>query len=148
MYLNKIKIQNFRNYEEQTIDLNKDINIFYGYNAQGKTNILESVFLCAFGKSFRTNKEKEMIKKGEKYANIEVEYQKKDRNGKIKINISEKKVIYLNNIKIKKFKGGIIMPIPFILVAAALTGITECLDAKKNMESDQSVIQLIWTEVC
>ena len=56
MYLNKIKIQNFRNYEEQTIDLNKDINIFYGYNAQGKTNILESVFLCAFGKSFRTNK--------------------------------------------------------------------------------------------
>lgn len=102
MYLNKIKIQNFRNYEEQTIELNKDINIFYGYNAQGKTNILESVFLCAFGKSFRTNKEKEMIKKGEKYANIEVEYQKKDRNGKIKINISEKKVIYLNNIKIKK----------------------------------------------
>ena len=64
MYLNKIEIQNFRNYEEQTIDLNKDINIFYGYNAQGKTNILESVFLCAFGKSFRTNKEKEMIKKG------------------------------------------------------------------------------------
>ena len=63
MYLNKIKIQNFRNYEEQTIDLNKDINIFYGYNAKEKTNILESVFLCAFGKSFRTNKEKEMIKK-------------------------------------------------------------------------------------
>ena len=59
MYINKIKLQNFRNYNEQEIDLNKNINIFYGNNAQGKTNILEAIFLVSFGKSFRTNKDKQ-----------------------------------------------------------------------------------------
>ena len=56
MYLKSINIQNFRNYEQQEINLSKDINIFYGDNAQGKTNIIESIFLMAFGKSFRTIK--------------------------------------------------------------------------------------------
>ena len=61
MYINKIKLLNFRNYEEQEILLNPSINIFYGDNAQGKTNIIEAIFLCAIGKSFRTSKDKEMI---------------------------------------------------------------------------------------
>jgi len=102
MYIKKIKIQNFRNYENQEIELEKNINIFYGDNAQGKTNILEAIFVSAFGKSFRTNKEKEMIKRKEEFATIEIEYQKKDRDGKIKINIDDKKEVYVNNIKIKK----------------------------------------------
>lgn len=102
MYLKKIKIQNFRNYENQEIELEKNINIFYGDNAQGKTNILEAIFLSTFGRSFRTNKEKEMIKKGEEFANIEIDYQRKDRDGKIKINISDKKYVHVNNIKLKK----------------------------------------------
>ena len=62
MYINKIEIKNFRNYEKQEIELNPHINIFYGDNAQGKTNILEAIFISGFGKSFRTSKEKEMIK--------------------------------------------------------------------------------------
>ena len=57
MYINKIKLQNFRNYKIQEIELNPHINIFHGDNAQGKTNILESIFLWSFGKSFRTSKE-------------------------------------------------------------------------------------------
>ena len=61
MYINKIKLKNFRNYEEEDIKLEPNINVFFGQNAQGKTNIVESIFLCALGKSFRTNKEKEFI---------------------------------------------------------------------------------------
>ena len=61
MYIEKIKLLNFRNYKELEINFNKNLNIIYGDNAQGKTNILESIFLCSFGKSFRTTKEKEMI---------------------------------------------------------------------------------------
>ena len=64
MFISEIKLQNFRNYKEQSIKLNKKINVFFGDNAQGKTNILESIFLCSIGKSFRTNKEKEIIKIG------------------------------------------------------------------------------------
>ena len=90
MYIEKIKLNNFRNYENLEINLNKNLDIIYGDNAQGKTNILEAIFLCSFGKSFRTNKEKEMIKFNEKKAIIEIFYQKKDRNGKIKIEISNK----------------------------------------------------------
>jgi len=102
MYINKIKLQNFRNYNEQEINLNKSINVFYGDNAQGKTNILVAIFLCTFGKSFRTNKEKELIKLGKDNANVIIEYEKKDRDGKISISISDKKQILVNGIKIKK----------------------------------------------
>ena len=102
MYINKIKLHNFRNYEEQEIKLNKNINVIYGDNAQGKTNILEAIFLCSFGKSFRTNKERELIKFGQESLSVEAEYQKKDRSGKIKVDIAQKKQISANGIKIKK----------------------------------------------
>ena len=102
MWIKKIKIKNFRNYESEEINLEKNINIFYGQNAQGKTNIIESIFLCSLGKSFRAKKDKEMIKLNEQNAVVEVEYEKSDRDGKIKIEIGNKKNIYLNGIKIKK----------------------------------------------
>lgn len=102
MWIKKIKIKNFRNYESEEINLDKNINIFYGQNAQGKTNIIESIFLCSLGKSFRAKKDKEMIKLNEQNAIVEVEYEKSDRDGKIKIEIGNKKNIYLNGIKIKK----------------------------------------------
>ena len=102
MWIKKIKIKNFRNYESEEINLEKNINIFYGQNAQGKTNIIEYIFLCSLGKSFRTKKDKEMIKLNEQNALVEVEYEKSDRDGKIKIEIGNKKNIYLNGIKIKK----------------------------------------------
>ena len=102
MYIEKIKLQNFRNYEQLELDLNKNINIIYGNNAQGKTNILEAIFLSSFGKSFRTKKEKEMIKFNEQSAIVEIFYQKKDREGKVKIEIGNKKQISINGIKLKK----------------------------------------------
>ena len=102
MHINKVELHNFRNYENQEIKFKKNINVFYGDNAQGKTNILEAIFLCAFGKSFRTTREKELIKLGEENARIKVEYSKKDRDGNILICISDKKQILVNGVKIKK----------------------------------------------
>ncbi len=102
MWIKSVNLLNFRNYSKQTIELEKDINIIYGENAQGKTNIIEAIYLSAIGKSFRTNKDKELIKEDEKNSIIEIEYIKKDREGKIKIEINDKKNIYVNGIKIKK----------------------------------------------
>ena len=102
MYIEKINLKNFRNYEEQEIILNPKINIFYGDNAQGKTNILEAIFLSGFGKSFRTSKEKEMINIEKEFLEINTKYQKSDRDGKIKIQISNKKQVEINGVKIKK----------------------------------------------
>lgn len=102
MWINNIKINNFRNYKLEEINLEKNINIFYGENAQGKTNIIEAIFLCSMGKSFRAKKDKEMIFLSKENASVEIEYKKLDRDGKIKIELNNKKNVYINGIKIKK----------------------------------------------
>lgn len=102
MWIKNIKIKNFRNYNYQEIDFNKNINIIYGKNAQGKTNIIEAIFLSSFGKSFRTNKEKELINFNEQECVINTLFEKTDRDGKVEINIKNKKNILINDIKIKK----------------------------------------------
>lgn len=103
MYINKIKLEGFRNYKKQEINLQKGINIFYGDNAQGKTNILEAIFICAIGKSFRTKKEIELINFQEERADIEVNYKRKDREGKIRVELyNNQKNFFSNGIKLKK----------------------------------------------
>ena len=62
MHIEVLKVVNFRNYDEQMIELCPNINLFYGLNGQGKTNILEAIYYCAIGKSFRTSKNKQLIK--------------------------------------------------------------------------------------
>ena len=102
MWISDINLKDFRNYENERINFNKNLNIFFGENAQGKTNIIESIFLCSFGKSFRARKDNEMIKLGKENAVVEINFKKLDRDGKIKIELYNKKNIYLNGIKIKK----------------------------------------------
>ena len=62
MQLNSLKLINFRNYDNLYIDFNKKVNLLVGKNGQGKTNIVESIYMLSFGKSFRTNKDKEIYK--------------------------------------------------------------------------------------
>ena len=104
MYIKKLLLTNFRNYNEQELELCKNINIFYGDNAQGKTNIIEAIYLCSIGKSFRTKKDIELIniEKKEDNAIIEIEFEKIDRDGKIKLDINDKKNIFINGVRAKK----------------------------------------------
>ena len=102
MNIQKINLNHFRNYNEQEIILNKGINVFYGDNAQGKTNIIEAIFLCSMGKSFRTNKDKEMIKFDELSTTVKIDYEKQDRSGNIKAEIGEKKEFFVNGVKQNK----------------------------------------------
>ena len=102
MHIKEISLENFRNYEKQNIILNPDINIIYGNNAQGKTNIIEAIFLCSYGKSFRAKKDSDLIKFEKERAKVEVLYEKIDREGKITVNIDNKKLFYINDINQKK----------------------------------------------
>ena len=102
MHIKEISLENFRNYEKQNIIINPDINIIYGNNAQGKTNIIEAIFLCSYGKSFRAKKDSDLIKFGKERAKVEVLYEKIDREGKITVNIDNKKLFYINDINQKK----------------------------------------------
>lgn len=104
MIIKKICLENFRNYEKQEIILNSNINVFYGNNAQGKTNILEAMYYSAIGRSFRTHKDAELIKFNYESAKINIFYEKNNKDNEIEIilNKNEKKNIKLNKIKVNK----------------------------------------------
>lgn len=70
MVIRKLHFSNFRNYQSLSLDLDPKVNIFVGHNAQGKTNILEAVYLLAAARSFRAAKDAEMIQHGQKYSLI------------------------------------------------------------------------------
>ncbi len=103
MEIKKINLINFRNYEKLEINLNKGMNIFIGNNAEGKTNILESIIMLAITKSHRTTNENEIIKFNKEKAKIK---------GKVKIDkivkelgleiSNNKKSIFINKKSIKK----------------------------------------------
>lgn len=104
MYINNLKLINFRNFEKLNIELSKGINIFTGDNAQGKTNILESIYYCSLGKSHRTTRDRELIKwdAQDAYVNIYVCKERIDKNIEIKIFNDGKKGININSIRMSK----------------------------------------------
>lgn len=102
MFISNVRLENFRNYDLEEISLIEDINVIYGNNAQGKTNIIEAIFLCSMGKSFRAKKDKELIKFDSTSSRVEVEYQRADRTGKIRAEISDKKIFFSNDVKQNK----------------------------------------------
>ena len=103
MLITELELQNFRNYEKQKIEFNNNINIFYGDNAQGKTNILEAIYYCAFAKSHRTSKDKELINiDGDRFKVkllLNKNYKKKEIEYLYEFG---KKQILINEIPIKK----------------------------------------------
>lgn len=101
MYLKKVKLCNFRNYSKLTVSFNKGINIIYGNNAQGKTNLLESIYTLAFTDTFRSISIQDLIKKGFNYFNIEGVLKKDKLDTNIKftyINNKKNMIIDSNNI--------------------------------------------------
>ena len=85
-----LRLRNFRNYALQEAGFSDKLNILYGENAQGKTNILEAIFLCSTGRSHRTQKDAELIKFGEDAAVVELEMER-EHYGVFKIEIEIKK---------------------------------------------------------
>ena len=57
MRIKRLKVENFRNLEKLDIEFSDGVNIIYGNNAQGKTNIIEAIYIFSFGKSFRANRD-------------------------------------------------------------------------------------------
>ena len=89
MYLEKLILNNFRNYEYQQIDFIKGINFFEGNNAQGKTNIIEAIYMCAFGKSYRTIKDLETVKFSTDFCRINLMYNKDNIKKEIELYIDK-----------------------------------------------------------
>ncbi|NLJ70944.1 MAG: DNA replication/repair protein RecF [Clostridiaceae bacterium] len=75
MKVKQIKLKNFRNYTEQTIEIASGTNVFVGQNAQGKTNILEAIYLCTCARSHRTGKDNDLIKDGADFYQVEIQFE-------------------------------------------------------------------------
>ena len=101
-----IKLINFRNYSNLDINLNKKTNVFIGKNAQGKTNLLESIYICATGKSFRTNRDREIINfdKTQAYIGANMNIGKYERVIEIKLERDKIKRIKVNKTELKNYK--------------------------------------------
>lgn len=103
MYLSKIELSHYRNYKKEKIKLSDKINIFIGDNAQGKTNILESIYILALTKSHRVGFENNIIEDGYLSCKINgnLKYNKSLKQLKLIINRDSKKV-FIDNKEVKK----------------------------------------------
>lgn len=103
MYIETVSVKNFRNLDTMSIELNKSVNIFYGKNAQGKTNIIEAVYMCATGRSHRTHSDKDMIMFGMDSAMVQTFINKDNYKDRVNIHLKKnaKKGIAVNNLPIK-----------------------------------------------
>src|SRR3712207_5190180 len=105
VHINSLKLVNYRNYEKLSIDFNKHINLILGKNGQGKTNIVESLTLMAIGKSFRTNRDKELIKFDKESLYIACSFTRNSIDKKIEMAISrEKKGIKINGVSVRSIQ--------------------------------------------
>ena len=104
MYIESLELKNYRNYQNLQLDFDKGTNIFYGDNAQGKTNILESVYLCGTTKSHRGSKDKEIIRFGEEESHIRMMIRKDELSYKIDMHLRKNKTkgVAINGLPIKK----------------------------------------------
>jgi DNA replication and repair protein RecF len=71
MFIEQLELKNYRNYEKLDIQFKNNVNVIIGENAQGKTNVMESIYVLAMAKSHRTSHDKDLIRWDEEYAKIE-----------------------------------------------------------------------------
>lgn len=104
MKVTQIQLTNYRNLAQQKVVFGPGLNIFVGDNAQGKTNLVESVYLCCIGKSPRTDKDKDLVRWGEQNAFVRVNYNCRYGDGEIAIDLKTqgKKQIAVNSVPITK----------------------------------------------
>ena len=92
MIFKKINLLNFRNFKQAEFKFNNVINVFFGQNAQGKTNLLESLWLFTGAKSFRNSKDHELINFDNEKASIYLNFYDNDRDQTAVINIEKSMV--------------------------------------------------------
>ncbi|RDU37246.1 DNA replication/repair protein RecF [Neobacillus piezotolerans] len=100
MYIEKLALKNYRNYDSLEIDFENKVNVILGENAQGKTNLMESVYVLAMAKSHRTSNDKDLIRWDEDYAKIEGRIKRKHGSLPMQLVISKKgKKAWCNHIE-------------------------------------------------
>lgn len=90
MRVNALALQDFRNYESLNLDFPEQVVIFRGSNAQGKTNLLESLYMLALAKSHRTNRDRDCIRWDQAHALLKADLARRDRKHRVEVQLSPK----------------------------------------------------------
>lgn len=104
MYIKELKLDHFRNYDSLDLEFSPGTNLFYGDNAQGKTNILEAVYFCGTTRSHRTSRDSELIRFGAGEAHLRMEMKRKTADYRIDMHLKAGKAkgIAINSAAIRK----------------------------------------------
>jgi DNA replication and repair protein RecF len=104
MHIKSLELKNYRNYNDLSISFLPGSNLFYGDNAQGKTNILESIYLAGTSRSHRGSKDRELIKFGEEESHIRLFLEKREIEHRIDIHLKKNKTkgIAIDGMPIRK----------------------------------------------
>ena len=104
MYISTLKLEQFRNYDGLELSFSRGTNLFYGDNAQGKTNILEAIYFCGTTRSHRTSRDRELIRFDADEAHLRMEMTKKDIDYRIDMHLKKARAkgIAINGIAIRK----------------------------------------------
>ncbi|GAB7388491.1 DNA replication/repair protein RecF [Bacillaceae bacterium] len=109
MFLKEIRLKHFRNYEALSLSFKTNMNLFTGDNAQGKTNILESIYVLALAKSHRTHKDKELIQWNREFALIRGEVENRRGTQRLEIQLTPRgkkaKLAGLEQKKLSEYIG-------------------------------------------
>lgn len=98
MHITNLQLKDFRNYENQKLELNPGLNIFVGDNAQGKTNLLEAIYVLSLSKSYRTGRDTELIQHGANQTTIWAQVQKLARlDLSVQVSDSNPKKLFVND---------------------------------------------------
>ncbi len=104
MKVKSLKLENFRNYEKLDLNLDSETNLIYGKNGQGKTNIIEAVYMFAVARSHRVLKDRDMIMYDKPYAKLKMEFSRESRDMEAEIILfgDKNREIYVNGIRAKR----------------------------------------------
>lgn len=104
MYVKRLQVNKFRNYESGSVELGEGVNVFEGMNAQGKTNLLEALYLLCVGRSMRTVRDRELIRWQCERAAVKAEVVKKYGSDSVEIVIDKtlNKCIMLNGMPLTR----------------------------------------------
>lgn len=103
MIIKNLELKDFRNYESLNLKFHNKVNIFLGDNAQGKTNILEAIYISSLGKSFRTRDDSDMIRFGSEFAKVRVDAEKDDEDLCVELIFTDKgKGVKVDGVKIRR----------------------------------------------
>ncbi|MDT9026550.1 DNA replication/repair protein RecF [Rossellomorea yichunensis] len=109
MYIEQLELRNYRNYESIDVSFENKVNVILGENAQGKTNIMESIYVLAMAKSHRTSNDKDLIRWDEEYAKIKGRIQKYNGALPLELILSKKgkkaKSNHLEQSKLSQYVG-------------------------------------------